>query len=585
MGEVGRKHVYFSQPESFHLCMLIVDRTLLPFFRVLLWSGPQGSRGISQFDGEAGNIGIKGDASDLTPSACVASLYSASAQAGHSGSTNHVEECMGQYPGILRGRILARLRIRRTKRLNKTRRPKLRILMLDSTGLACASRACKGCNGLSGGFPCRSPYCLLASSQDCILTFGGMFSMFVLVPGDNLVDSWYQSRSLGLVYCNLPPEVRHNQCWDNLALCSHGIRRIMGMLSQNLKVERNPEAGWTIVKESVGCVNLQGDLLVYPFDSKSSSPGRLLLILRLFGAVSSFAFSSYPLGRHKDGTICVRLVNPEQGSRGTSQFDGEAGNIGIKGDASDHTQSACAASLYSASAQAGLSGSTNHVEECMGQYPGILRGRILARLRIRRTKRLNKTRRPKLRILMLDYTGLACASRACKGCNGLSGGFPCRSPYCLLASSQDCSLTFGGMFSMFVLVPGDNLVDSWYQSRSLGLVYCNLPPEVSHNQCWDNLALCSHGIRRILGMLSQNLKVERYILMKPIGSGTNVEAGWTVVKESVGCVNLQGDLLLYPFDSEVVFAGYPLGRYKDGTICVRLVNPEYRYASHSTFRR
>ena len=40
MGEVGRKHVYFGQPESFHLCMLIVDRTLLPFFRVLLWSGP-----------------------------------------------------------------------------------------------------------------------------------------------------------------------------------------------------------------------------------------------------------------------------------------------------------------------------------------------------------------------------------------------------------------------------------------------------------------------------------------------------------------------------------------------------------------
>ena len=42
---------------------------------------------------------------------------------------------MGQDPGILIGRILARLGIRRTKRLNKTRRPKLRILMLDSTGL------------------------------------------------------------------------------------------------------------------------------------------------------------------------------------------------------------------------------------------------------------------------------------------------------------------------------------------------------------------------------------------------------------------------------------------------------------------
>ncbi|KAF3577354.1 hypothetical protein DY000_02033072 [Brassica cretica] len=70
--------------------------------------------------------------------------------------------------------------------------------------------------------------------------------MFVLVPGDNLVDSWYRSRSLGLV--------------------------VYG--------EQNPEDGWTVVKESVGCVDLQGDLLVYPFDSKSSSPGRLMLIPR-----------------------------------------------------------------------------------------------------------------------------------------------------------------------------------------------------------------------------------------------------------------------------------------------------------------
>ncbi|KAH0859617.1 LOW QUALITY PROTEIN: hypothetical protein HID58_087878, partial [Brassica napus] len=215
------------------------------------------------------------------------------------------------------------------------------------------------------------------------------------------------------------------------------------------------------------------------------------------------------------------------------KFDGEAGNIGIKGDASDHTPGACAASLYSASAQAGLCGSTNRVEECMGWYPEILRGRILARLRIRRTKRLNKTRRPKLRILMLDSTGLACASRACKDCNGLSGGSPYRSP------------------------------------SSLRRAYCNLPPEVSHNQCWDNLVLCSHGIRRILGMLSKNMKVERYILLKPIGSETfsskNPEAGWTVVKESVGCVDLQV--------SSFALSNYPLGRLKDGTICVRLVNP------------
>ncbi|KAF3598516.1 hypothetical protein F2Q69_00036245 [Brassica cretica] len=56
-----------------------------------------------------------------------------------SGSMNRVEECTGQDPRILRGRILARIRIRGMKRFNKTRRPKLRILMLDSTSLACAS--------------------------------------------------------------------------------------------------------------------------------------------------------------------------------------------------------------------------------------------------------------------------------------------------------------------------------------------------------------------------------------------------------------------------------------------------------------
>ncbi|WZY77440.1 hypothetical protein YC2023_023824 [Brassica napus] len=231
---------FASRSVEYHAALPVVLRcTCARCKRICILVGDAGVG--RKFDGEAGNVGIKGDASDHTPGACA-------------------------YPGILRGRILARLRIRRTKRLNKTRRPKLKILMLDSTGLACASRACKGCNGLSGGSPCRSP---------C-----GTFSMFVLMPGDNLVDSWCRSRSLGVFYFNLPPAVSHNQLWDNLALCSHGIRGILGMLSQNLKVERNPEAGWIVVKESAGCVDLQGDLLVYPFDSKSSSPGRLLLIPR-----------------------------------------------------------------------------------------------------------------------------------------------------------------------------------------------------------------------------------------------------------------------------------------------------------------
>ncbi|KAL0815549.1 hypothetical protein Bca101_071993 [Brassica carinata] len=74
------------------------------------------------------------------------------------------------------------------------------------------------------------------------------------------------------------------------------------------------------------------------------------------------------------------------------RFDGESSSVCIKGDASAHTPDAYAA------------------PECMGQDPRILRGRILARLRIRGMRRFNKTRRPKLRILMLDPAGLACAS-------------------------------------------------------------------------------------------------------------------------------------------------------------------------------
>ncbi|KAF2566163.1 hypothetical protein F2Q68_00025201 [Brassica cretica] len=74
------------------------------------------------------------------------------------------------------------------------------------------------------------------------------------------------------------------------------------------------------------------------------------------------------------------------------RFDGEAGNVCIKGDASAHTPDSCAA------------------PEFMGQDPGILRGKILARRRIRGMRRFNKPRRPKLRILMLDPAGLACAS-------------------------------------------------------------------------------------------------------------------------------------------------------------------------------
>ncbi|KAL0716189.1 hypothetical protein Bca4012_065511 [Brassica carinata] len=61
------------------------------------------------------------------------------ASGGFSGSTNRVVEYMGQDPGFLRRRNLASLRIRKTRRSNKTRSQILRVLMLDSAGLACAS--------------------------------------------------------------------------------------------------------------------------------------------------------------------------------------------------------------------------------------------------------------------------------------------------------------------------------------------------------------------------------------------------------------------------------------------------------------
>ncbi|WZY86811.1 hypothetical protein YC2023_033195 [Brassica napus] len=133
-----------------------------------------------------------------------------------SGSKNRVEECMGQDPGILRGRILARLRIRRTKRLNMTRRPKLRILMLDSTGLLVPLELVKAVIDFQEG-----------------LRVEGTFSMFALVSGDNLVDSWYRSRSPGHTFIQDP-------------------------------------VAW--------------DLPVYLFDSKSSLSGRLSLIARILGS-------------------------------------------------------------------------------------------------------------------------------------------------------------------------------------------------------------------------------------------------------------------------------------------------------------
>ncbi|KAF2573150.1 hypothetical protein F2Q70_00005168 [Brassica cretica] len=117
---------------------------------------------------------------------------------------------------------------------------------------------------------------------------------------------------------------------------------------------------------------------------------------------------------------------------------------------------------------------------------------------------------------MLDSTGLACASRACKGF-----GASC------LVSRSYLDFWVEGTFSMFVLVPRDNLVDSCTAIFS---------SEVSHHQCWDDLASCFHGTQRILGMLSQNLESRDLLL------------AWTLVREPDGCVDLQGDLPVYLFD-------------------------------------
>ncbi|KAH0859063.1 LOW QUALITY PROTEIN: hypothetical protein HID58_087324, partial [Brassica napus] len=211
-------------------------------------------------NGELGNVCIKGDASSHTPDTCAASVAILGLSSDFSlhflrlsSSMDRVDECMGPEPGILRGRILARLGIRGMRRFNKTRSPKLRILMLDSAGLACASWACKSCNGLSFRSLCRSPY-------------WGTFGMFFLVPGDNLVDSWYRSRSLGHVVCGEQPQSMLG--WPGIVLSwnpedpGHALPKSEGCMDfrpgtrrLNALSSQNPEAGWTFVQGPGGRID------------------------------------------------------------------------------------------------------------------------------------------------------------------------------------------------------------------------------------------------------------------------------------------------------------------------------------------
>ncbi|WZZ35185.1 hypothetical protein YC2023_018586 [Brassica napus] len=73
------------------------------------------------------------------------------------------------------------------RRFNKTQRPKLRILMLDSALLA-PLELVKGVIDFHSGIRTA-------------LLIAGTFGVFVSVLGDNLVDSWYRSRTLGHVVC------------------------------------------------------------------------------------------------------------------------------------------------------------------------------------------------------------------------------------------------------------------------------------------------------------------------------------------------------------------------------------------------
>ncbi|WZZ61290.1 hypothetical protein YC2023_061397 [Brassica napus] len=194
-----------------------------------------------KFDGEAGSIGIKGDASNHTPGACAASVAILGLSSGR--ALWFHESCGGVYGSVPR---------------NSER---------ESLGEAKDQ---------------EDEEAVMEFQED--LRVEGTFSMFILVPGDNLVDSWYQSRS--------PGHVSHHQCWDDLASCFHGTQRILGMLSQNLE-------------EPGGRMDFR-DLPVHLFDLKSYSSGRLSLIAR--SLLGTQRFNGRILG--SNGTV-VLLHNPE----------------------------------------------------------------------------------------------------------------------------------------------------------------------------------------------------------------------------------------------------------------------------------
>ncbi|KAF3536208.1 hypothetical protein F2Q69_00023037 [Brassica cretica] len=101
----------------------------------------------------------------------------------------------------------------------------------------------------------------------------GTFSMFVLVLGDNLVDSWYQSKILGHVVCGSWACFPESEDLEIHPSETHGSwvqffinRRLYGLSSRNL------ETGWTFVLEPGGWMDSR-------VISSSAPVSRLLLIV------------------------------------------------------------------------------------------------------------------------------------------------------------------------------------------------------------------------------------------------------------------------------------------------------------------
>ncbi|KAF3553235.1 hypothetical protein F2Q69_00012660 [Brassica cretica] len=162
-----------------------------------------------------------------------------------------------------------------------------------------------------------------------------------------------------------------------------------------------------------------------------------------------------------------------------------------------------------------------------------------------------------------------------------------------------------GMFGMFILVLGDNLVDSRFRDtsfRNSWLVGAILHKSevvwtfVQEPEDWMDFR---PETQRLDGLSSRNPEAGWT-------SSRNPEAGWTIVLEPGGwMVYRPGTRRLVELLSRNLMVGFleqclplskpgsvfqcviqlPFGRLKYKTRCVRFVNLEYRDASHSTFRR